>query len=203
MNVSGPSITASVWTENISISFNNTGAANNSNSSPPSTNHPNKPSGFIQDALEALQSVGVNIPPPPANGAEPSNNSQNNGNNDGQQALHQFMHDLFHALRGPGQNNPGSDSNNQGNSNSVDKYNNFASNIQNLLNSLNSGDESSTNQQLENDFSNLMSLFGTNPSSSSTANSSSPNLEDFLNQLATNAAQHNQTSSGSLISVKT
>lgn len=171
-------------------------------------------SSFIDDVMKSLKALGFNIPDKGDDNSSSSssisisiininiNSSEQAGSSAGT-ALHALIHDLFQALSPSGSqsaNNEINDNSGLGTSNAINGYNNFTSNLQNLIGSFNSSDGSnSSNSILENDFSNLIRAVG---HSSATDH---PSLQDFLKALLSNTSgsDGSQMGLGSLISTQT
>lgn len=168
---------------------------------------------FMQNVMQVLKGLGLNVPtqgqkpqnapPPPQDGTAPAKN-------DIGQAVHTFLHDLRDSLRqseGSQQQSATQGANNHGRHEHASattgshQYGNLATDLQNLLSSLNKSDNtgnssSSDNTQdplskLKNDFSDLVSALGGSPTSTPNAT-----LQNFLQQLLTNTNSSSTPQSG-------
>lgn len=199
MNISGTSALASVASVGTS-SYSSSSVTNPSqtNLSAPSANN------FMQDVFQALDSIGVNLPPPPPGSSKSADNSEDKGaHNAVGQALHEMMHSLLQALKAPGaeqDNNNNGDASIGGLTGAGNRYDNLISNLQNLISSLNTDKTTGADQKLEDSFNNLINLLGGQSSSDS-----KPTVQDFLGQLLNNlnhstASVSSANSVGSIIS---
>jgi len=199
MNISGTSALASVASVGTS-SYSSSSVTNTSQTNPSASSTNN----FMRDVFQALDSIGVNLPPPPPPGSsQGADNSDDKGaNNAVGQALHEMMHSLLQALKAPGaeQDNNNGDASIGGLTGAGSRYDNLISNLQNLISSLNTDKTTGADQKLEDSFNNLINLLGGQSSSES-----KPTVQDFLGQLLNNlnhstASVSSASSVGSIIS---
>ena len=168
---------------------------------------------FMQDVMQSLQSLGLNFSGTNANSTSPAGGTSTNSDtvqstssssNIGQ-ALHTFLHDLHQALNQGGlqqqssaTDSDGDNDNSSSSSSCVQNgYSNFSTKLQSLISSLsnNSGNSST----LQTDFTNLVNALG----GSSSTSSASPNLQDFLNKMVSNASSNSSSPQNGLGSILT
>jgi hypothetical protein len=169
---------------------------------------------FMQNVMQSLQSLGLNFPAPNANSTSPVDGTSSNSDtvqstlsssNIGQ-ALHTFLHDLHQALNQGGlqqqssaTDSDGDNDNSSSSSSGVQNgYSNFSTKLQSLISSL--SNNSDNNSTLQTDFTNLVNALG----GSSSTSSASPNLQDFLNKMVSNAGNNSspQNGLGSILTTK-
>lgn len=129
---------------------------------------------------EALQQLGLNLPPPPsatggASGTPPSGAAQAPGTSDVGQAFHEFAHSLFQALRAQGQGQELGDGTGQPGQNRLEQS--VQSLLQKLSNSTGTGGDG-TLSDLTDAFNNLVNALG--GSSGTDGNGTAPTLQAFL-----------------------
>ena len=190
------------------------------------TNGSQQGGAFMQDVMQSLQSLGLNLQ---SSTGTPAATDATQGvsatSSDVGHALHTFMHDLHQSLRqsGVAQQSPSTDSSSP--STTKNGYSDFASNLQNLIGSLNSGTPATTSTdpavanavnnitgvnavngatetnatKLQSDFSNLLSAIG---SGSGSTSSTTPTLQDFLNKMESNVNKTGRGGAGSIFSAQ-
>jgi hypothetical protein len=129
---------------------------------------------------EALQQLGLNLPPPPsaanaASGSPPAGGAQAPGTSDVGQAFHEFAHTLFQALRSQSQGQDLGEGSGQPGQNRLEQG------VQSLLQKISGGTASgndSTVSDLTDAFNNLVKALG--GGSSTDGSSAAPTLQAFL-----------------------
>jgi len=127
---------------------------------------------------EALQQIGLNLPPPPqsanaVSGPPPAGATQAPGTSDVGQAFHEFAHTLFQALRSQGQGQDLGEGSGQPGQNRLEQS--VQSLLQKVSGTTGSGSDS-TVSDLTDAFNNLVKALGGSTSTDGTA----PTLQAFL-----------------------
>lgn len=169
---------------------------------------------FLQDVTQALQGMGLNVPgagnTAGSASASPSSSSSSSSSSNVQQALRSFMYDLHQALGAQQQASAtASTAGNKGvasPSGVQNGYGGFATSVQSLITSLNNnsndtaagGDGKAANNALQADFTNLVTALqgGSSISTSASTSSTTPTLQNFLQQLKANAANFSSYQNG-------
>ncbi|MBF0487485.1 MAG: hypothetical protein HQK98_04925 [Nitrospirae bacterium] len=155
---------------------------------------------FVNSIMETLSQLGItpNIQsgstPATTSAADTGNDNTQSGANSDKQALHAFMHSLFHALN---QNAPAAQAQTAtgGAPSASDNYANLTTNLQNLLQSLNSSTAGGGNSQLNSAFKNLIQTLQANSGATGAGNATSgslTSLQAFLQALIQNLPNQQQ-----------
>ncbi|MBS4097259.1 MAG: hypothetical protein KGZ83_10545 [Sulfuricella sp.] len=165
--------------------------------------------GVLNAVTQTLGQLGINVPAQPAGkpAATPASGAsstlgQASSTSDAKQALHTFMNDLFQATKQSTSSSTAEQNPNSSVATTPSKsYGGLAPKLQGLMQQLNSGSSSDVLNKLQASFDNLVKTQGNASSSSSTtASSATPKLQDFLQKLSQNLAGGGISPVGSLVS---
>jgi hypothetical protein len=209
MSVSGLINNSSLWSSaQVCGSSAVTGAAGGSDGNTGAGRAHRHGGGMMKDVMQALSAMGLS-PDAASSGAgtAASGSSSADGTSDPsqvQQALHQFMHDLFQTMQSAQSGQPATGSvDSSTTAGAASPYANMESTLQTMIGDLASGTSASSGTlgNLQSDFQNLVSAMGGNSSAAGNSSNSgtgdtstsAATLQTFLTNLEQEMASHQMT----------